>query len=218
MYVVLLGPPGAGKGSQAPILAERLGGVHISTGDMLRAALKNGTPFGLKAKAYMERGDLVPDDIVLGMLIERLEQADASESAVLDGFPRNLFQAEQLDRALEEAGKGVSCAVNVRVPTDILVERLAGRWTCSRCGSIYHEQFRPPKQAGVCDNCGGELRQRADDRREAVERRLEVYQQETAPLIEFYRSSQRLVDVDGDQAPERVTWELLAAMERCQPV
>lgn len=214
MYVVLLGPPGAGKGSQAPELAREIGGVHISTGEMLRAALRSGTPYGLKAREYMETGRLVPDDIVLGMLMERLEQDDARENVVLDGFPRNEAQALALDETLRAGGKRVDCAVNIEVPEEVLVQRLGGRWTCSSCGAIYHQAFHPPRRAGVCDACGGELRQRLDDHDEAVKQRLQVYFTETAPVVEFYRQAGRLAEVNGNQAREAVTRDLLAAVQR----
>jgi adenylate kinase len=208
MYVVLLGPPGAGKGTQAPVLAKAIGGVHLSTGDMLRDAVRQGTPYGQKAREYMERGELVPDPIVLGMVMERLAQPDAQRAFVLDGFPRNVVQARALDAALAAAGKQLDLATNIRVPRDVLVDRLSGRWICQNCQAIYHEANNPPSRPGVCDRCGGELRQRADDRAESVQRRLQVYSDETVPLVDYYRSQGKLREVDGDQPLSQVTAQL----------
>lgn len=210
MFVVLLGAPGAGKGTQAPILAEAIGGVHLSTGDMLREAVREGTPRGQRARAFMERGELVPDDLVLGMVMERLDRPDAREAFVLDGFPRTVRQAEELDAALEAAGQRIDLVVDVEVPREVLIERLGGRWTCPNCGAIYHERTNPPQRTGICDRCGEGLRQRADDRPEAVERRLEVYERQTLPLREYYARRCVLRSIDGDQALPLVTAELLA--------
>jgi adenylate kinase len=212
MYVVLLGAPGAGKGTQAPILAKQIGGVHLSTGDMLREAVRNGTPFGQQARDYMVQGLLVPDEIVLGMVMERLARDDAERAFVLDGFPRNAVQARELDEALAAAGKRLDRAIYIKVPRDVLVERLSGRWICSNCQAIYHEVNNPPSRAGVCDRCGGELRQRADDRAEAVQKRLQVYLDETVPLVNFYRAQGVLREVDGDQPLVRVTENLRNAL------
>ena len=211
MYVVLLGAPGAGKGTQAPILASAIGGVHLSTGDMLRQAVREQTPLGQEAKSYMEQGLLVPDEIVLGMVMERLRRPDAQDAFVLDGFPRNVAQAEELDEALGGEGKRIDRALYIDVPREELVARLAGRWTCGSCGAIYHEASTPPTMPGVCDRCGGQLHQRADDRPEAVERRLRVYLAETLPLVDYYRSKDVLREVNGNQRPARVTEALLRA-------
>jgi adenylate kinase len=217
MHVVLLGAPGAGKGTQAPFLARAIGGVHLSTGDMFRQAVRDGTRFGQQAESYMDKGLLVPDDIVLGMVMERMTQADAQRAFVLDGFPRTVVQARELDRALESAGKRLDRAVYIDVPHDILVQRLGGRWTCGNCQAIYHQLHSPPAKAGVCDRCGGELRQRPDDRPDAVERRLKVYQDETAPLVNYYEMNGVLREVDGNQATEAVTRALLRALDEKQP-
>ena len=211
MYVVLLGAPGAGKGTQAPILASAIGGVHLSTGDMLRQAVRELTPLGQDARSYMEQGLLVPDEIVLGMVMERLRRPDAQDAFVLDGFPRNVAQAEELDEALGGEGKRIDRALYIDVPREELVARLAGRWTCGSCGAIYHEASTPPTVPGVCDRCGGQLHQRADDRPEAVERRLRVYLAETLPLVDYYRSKDVLREVNGNQRPARVTEALLRA-------
>ena len=221
MFVVLLGAPGAGKGTQAPILAQAIGGVHLSTGDMLRQAVREGSARGVRAREYMQRGELVPDDLVLGMVMERLDQPDARQAFVLDGFPRSVVQARELDDALAAAGKRLDLTIYVHVPRDVLVERLGGRWTCSVCGAIYHERTSPPRRPGVCDRCGGELRQRADDRPAAVERRLQVYLEQTMPLMDHYRERSLLREIDGNQPLTYVTRDLLAVVrseQEKQPV
>jgi adenylate kinase len=216
VHVVLLGAPGAGKGTQAPILARAIGGIHLSTGDMLRQAVREQTRLGQEARSYMEQGLLVPDQVVLGMVMERLKQPDAQSAFVLDGFPRNLPQAEKLDAALAAEGKRIDRALYIDVPRDELIARLGGRWTCSSCQAIYHDVESPPATPGVCDRCGGELRQRADDRPEAVQRRLQVYLDETLPLVDYYRAKDTLREVNGNQRPERVTEALLLATDRGQ--
>lgn len=216
MYVVLLGAPGAGKGTQAPIIAQAVGGTHLSTGDMLREAVRRGTSFGNQARQYMAQGLLVPDEIVLGMVVERLNLPDAINAVVLDGFPRNVAQAQELDDALAAEGKHLDLALYINVPRVILMDRLGGRWTCSECQAIYHEINRPPRQAGICDKCGGELHQRADDRPDAVERRLEVYLAETLPLVDYYRERGVMQEIDGNQALEYVTADLLQALRARQ--
>jgi adenylate kinase len=212
MYVVLLGAPGAGKGTQAPILAEAIGGVHLSSGDMLRAAVRKKSPYGIRAEQFMNEGRLVPDEIVLGMVMERLAQPDAQQAFVLDGFPRNVAQAEELDNALATVAKHLDVAIYIEVPREVLLERLGGRWTCSNCQAIYHELNNPPAEPGRCDRCGGELRQRADDRAEAVERRLQVYLDETVPLVDYYDSRGILRAIDGNQALFQVSDDLRAAL------
>jgi adenylate kinase len=216
MYVVLLGAPGAGKGTQAPILAAAIGGKHLSSGDMLRDAVRQKTAYGQRAAAAMEQGLLVADEIVLGMVMERLDEPDAQEACVLDGFPRNVAQARALDEALAGRRKRLDRAIYIKVPREVLLERLGGRWTCSVCQAIYHELSNPPTRAGVCDRCGGELRQRADDRAEAVQQRLTVYMDETVPLLEYYGQQGILREVDGDQSLARVTADLLRALDRGQ--
>jgi adenylate kinase len=213
MYVVLLGAPGAGKGTQAPILAEAVSGVHLSTGDMFRQAVRDGTTYGRQAEGYMVKGLLVPDDIVLGMVMERLAKADAQHAFVLDGFPRTVVQAQELDKRLEAAGKQLDVAILFDAPHRVLAQRLGGRWTCANCQAIYHEAYSPPTQAGICDRCGGELRQRPDDRPEAVERRLKVYLDETAPLTEYYRSRGILHELDANQPPKAVTRAALGLLK-----
>lgn len=213
MFVVLLGAPGAGKGTQAPVLAAAVGGVHLSTGDMLRDAVRRETSNGQKAREYMRQGLLVPNEIVLGMVMDRLRQPDAQHAFVLDGFPRNVVQARELDVALASEGKQIDRAISIEVPTEVLVARLSGRWTCSECQAIYHQVSHPPTVPGVCDRCGGELRQRADDRPEAVRQRLQVYLEETRPLADYYAERGSLRTVKGDQSLDAVTVDLLRALD-----
>ncbi|MBI4570873.1 MAG: adenylate kinase [Chloroflexi bacterium] len=206
MHLILLGPPGTGKGTQARRIAERLGLAHVSTGDMFREAVRAGTELGRKAKEYMDRGDLVPDELTIAMLEERLRQPDAGRGVLLDGYPRTLQQAQALGRALE-----VDAALHITASDDEIVRRLSGRWLCRNCGEIYHQQSRPPQQAGRCDACGGELYQREDDRPEVARQRLER-QRPPQELLAYYRDVGRLLEVDGDQDVEAVTRDLLEAI------
>ncbi len=211
MRLILLGPPGAGKGTQAQRVAGSLGLAHIATGDMFREAVKQGAELGRLAKSYMDRGELVPDDVTIRMLLERIRQPDAERGFMLDGFPRNLAQAEALDRALTAEGKSIDRVLLIQASDDELVRRLSGRWLCRQCGAVYHEQSNPPAAAGVCDRCGGELYQREDDRPETVRTRLQV-QKPPADLIEHYRRAGILAEVNGDQSLEAVTTDLLEAL------
>lgn len=211
MYLILLGPPGTGKGTQAKLIAERLGLAHVSTGDMFREAVQQGTELGLRAKAYMDRGELVPDELTIGMLEERIQRPDAEQGVVLDGYPRTLQQGQALDGALARQGRAVDAALHVTASDDEIVRRLSGRWLCGACGEIYHEQHRPPSQPGVCDACGGALSQRDDDRPEVVRERLRR-QRPPEELLAHYRAQGRLVEVDGEQEMEAVTRDLLAAI------
>ena len=215
MYLILLGAPGTGKGTQAIILAQRFGWSHISTGDMLREAVANGTELGKTAKGYMDAGALVPDELVVKMLVERLKQPDAAKGFVLDGFPRTLAQAVALDEALQAEGKSIDIAFNIVVPDDELVKRLGGRWLCRNCGAIYHEITNPPSVTGKCDRCGGELYQRDDDKAETVRARLEK-QKPPEDLIQHYRGKSLLFDIDGAQAVEAVTAALEQGVETLQ--
>jgi len=211
-YIVLLGPPASGKGTQAARLKEILDLPHIASGDLFRENLKNETELGKKAKVYMDRGDLVPDDVTIAMVMERLSRPDCANGALLDGFPRTIAQAEALDQALAGQGNKISLALYITVPDEVLVERVSGRRLCRLCGESYHVRFNPPKQPGVCDNDGGELYQRDDDKPETVRKRLQVYWEQTSPLIETYRDQGVLVEVDGDQAIDDVTADLRAVV------
>lgn len=212
MHVVLVGPPGAGKGTQAVMVAKELGVPHISTGDIFRQALKEGTPLGKKAKEYMDSGALVPDDIVVGIVKERLAMDDCRKGFILDGFPRTIPQAEALDYTLPELGMKLDRVVNLAVPDEKLVLRLTGRRVCRSCGANYHVIFNPPKKEGICDNCGGELYQRDDDREETVRNRLKVYYNQTQPLIDYYARRGIIVDVNGDQEMQQVLSDVIAAI------
>jgi len=197
MRIVLIGAPGSGKGTQAKYLIEKYGIPQISTGDLLREAVAEQTPLGLQAKQYMESGQLVPDELVLDLISERLGKPDTDKGFILDGFPRNIPQAEALDRMLERVGKPLQVSLLIDVPLDILMQRLTGRRTCSACGAIYNVYTNPPRVPGRCDKCGGELVQRADDNEETVAKRLRVYQEQTAPLIDYYRQQGILRTVPG---------------------
>ena len=211
MYVVLLGPPGAGKGTQAVALAQKLGVPHLSTGDLFREHRRLQTPLGDLARSYMDQGLLVPDEVTVAMVKERLERPDAAGGAVFDGFPRTREQAEALDKMLAERDRKVDRAIYIRVSPEELVRRLSSRWTCRQCGAVYSTISQPPKQEGKCDVCGGELYQRTDDQPETVRRRIEVYFRETAPLIQYYQEKGALTEVDGEQSIERVRESILRA-------
>jgi adenylate kinase len=209
LFVVLLGAPGAGKGTQAERLSENLGIPQVSTGDLFRENLKKETELGLLAKQYMESGELVPDEVTVAMVRERLSRPDAARGAILDGFPRTIAQAEALQELLHDMGAELDVVPYIKVPEDVLLARLAGRWTCRKCGAMYHELFSPPKEPGVCDKCGGELYQRPDDTPETQKHRIEVYFEQTAPLIDYYRDKGLLVEVDGRPGIEEIQAELL---------
>ena len=212
MKALLMGPPGAGKGTQAVILAEKLGIPHISTGDMFRKAVKEETALGLEAKRYMDSGQLVPDEVTIGIVRERLGAGDCAKGFLLDGFPRTVFQAEALDGIMKELGTKLDMALNIDVDAEALVGRITGRRMCRSCGTPYHVTFSPSKVQGVCDACGGELYQRDDDKEETVRKRLEVYSSQTLPLIEYYRKQGIIVDIDGNQPMEKVTEAILKAI------
>jgi len=211
--VILFGAPGAGKGTQASILAEKTGLVHITTGELFREAIRQETELGKQAKPYYDGGQLVPDRLTIAMLLERLSQGDCARGAILDGFPRTLDQATALDEALAQSRRAIDKVIYIQVPEDDLLGRLSGRWNCRQCSSVYHERFQPPRQAGRCDQCGGELYQRDDDKPETVRRRLEVYLQQTAPLIDYYQAKGKLVEIDGGKLVDEVAKGLLAAVE-----
>ena len=213
-YIVLLGPPGVGKGTQAKVLAEEIGLLQVSSGDLFRENLKNETELGKLAKSYMDKGELVPDDVTIAMIRERISRPDCKDGAILDGFPRTPAQAEALDTMLASLNSRVAVVPYISAEESVLVERISGRWTCRASGHIYHEKFSPPKQAGICDIDGSELYQRADDKAETVVNRIHVYLTQTAPLVDHYRQCGKLVEIDGAQPVERVTEELLSDMKK----
>ncbi|RLA86133.1 MAG: adenylate kinase [Deltaproteobacteria bacterium] len=212
MNLVLLGPPGSGKGTQAKRLSERLGIPHISTGDILREAVREGTALGKEAKRFMDEGKLVPDEVVIGIVKERLRGEDCEKGAIFDGFPRTVAQAEALDRIMEELGRRVDRVIDIEVSEEEVLRRLTGRRTCKNCGAMYHVVFNPPKEPGVCDRCGGELYQRDDDREETIRERLRVYREQTEPLIDYYRSKGILYSVKGEGKIEDIEGEILRAI------
>jgi len=213
LYLILLGPPGSGKGTQAKVLADRYRWLHLSTGDMLREAVKAENMLGRAAKAYMDKGALVPDDLVIRMLVDRISRPDARNGFILDGFPRTLGQATALDEALGAEGKSIDMALNIAVPDEELIRRLGQRWLCPNCGAIYNEGPGREKEAGKCDNCGGQLYQRADDRPETAIARLEQ-QKPPWEMLAHYRRQGKLIDIDGTQSVKDVTTDLLHAIER----
>ena len=212
MRVVLLGPPGAGKGTQAKTMSESLGIVHVSSGDLLRDHQDRNTELGTTARSYMQQGLLVPDDLIIDMILERIGRPDASEGYILDGFPRTVAQARALAAALEGRGEAIDRVVNIRVAEKELVLRLGGRWTCRKCQKTYHEQFSPPTKHGECDECDSELHQREDDAPEAVSRRIRVFGEQTAPLIDYYSGASGFVEVDGEGSIDEVRDLLLKAV------
>jgi adenylate kinase len=213
MKLVLLGPPGAGKGTQAAMLVEKFGIPQISTGDMLRAAVRDQSPMGLKAKEYMDAGGLVPDEVVVGIVRERLQQADCQAGFILDGFPRTVPQADELKKALNELGKELDSVISLEVDIEALVERLTGRRTCGACGKGYHLKFDPPAADGSCSVCGGELVHRDDDQEVTIRNRMDVYHQQTAPLEDYYRQDGLLQTIDGMQEIATVQQEIVSALQ-----
>lgn len=209
MYIVLLGAPGAGKGTQAVGMAKELELPQVASGDLFRKALQNKTELGMKAREYMDKGQLVPNEITVNMVLERLSQPDCEKGAILDGFPRNLEQARALDEALAGEGKSIDKAVYIEVPEGALLRRLSGRWICRTCQAPYHEADSPPKVKGRCDKCGGELYQRDDDKPETVKNRLKVYFSETMPLVDYYREKGKLVEINGVGSVEEVKQRIL---------
>jgi len=212
MHIIMLGAPGAGKGTQADILARELGLTHVASGDLFRQALEEESEIGLVARGYMEKGLLVPDEIAIGMIMERLSQPDCARGCVLDGFPRTLHQAEVLDQALDERGRRIDRAIYIEVPDDELVRRLSGRWLCRTCQAPYHDVSSPPRTAGRCDRCDCELYQRLDDTKETVRKRLSVFLAETAPLLEHYDSQNRLIRINGNLGIDGVADEIGSAL------
>jgi len=212
MYLILLGAPGAGKGTQAATLTKELKLAHIASGDLFRQALGKGTALGLQAKGYMEKGQLVPDEITIKMVLERISAPDCAAGIILDGFPRNVEQAKALDEALKGQKKGIDKAVYIKVSEAELLTRLTGRWICRNCQAPYHEVSSPPKVRGKCDKCGGELYQRADDNTETIKKRLVVFFAETAPLIEYYSKVNKLLEIQGEGSMDEISARIISAL------
>jgi adenylate kinase len=217
MNVILMGPQGAGKGTQADLVAPRLGLVKLATGDLFRAAVASGNELGQLVKEYLDRGELVPDDVTLRIVEEHLDEIgrdQRAQGALFDGFPRTRAQAEGLDQALAKRGQHIDAVVVISASTETLISRLAGRRVCPSCGATYHVTFNPPQRAGICDQCGGELIQRTDDTPDAIRRRLDLYFEQTAPLLEFYRQRGLVRQVNGDRAIDEVANDIISAIER----
>jgi adenylate kinase len=213
MRLVLLGPPGAGKGTQGVLLSERYGIPQISTGEILRDHVQRGTKLGIRARAYMDRGEYVPDDVVISMVMDRLGEPDADKGFILDGFPRTVAQAEALERALDEAGEPLTAVIKFSVGGEVAVRRLLGRYTCPNCGRTYHVEFKPPAQEGICDVCGGHLERRADDDELTVRRRIAVYREQASPLEQFYVERDLLYQVDAEGTPDEVIDRTMTVLE-----
>jgi adenylate kinase len=213
-YIVLLGPPGAGKGTQAKVVSGKLMMPHISSGDIFRENLKNKTELGELAGGFINRGELVPDDVTIAMIKDRLSRPDCEKGALLDGFPRTVAQAEALDEMLKDLGGSVVAVPYIKVSEEILIDRLTGRWTCPVCNRIYHVKFNPPKVMGVCDDDNAELYQRDDDKAETVKQRIRVYLEQTQPLIDYYQDMGLLLEVNGAQAIDVVAADLYAALPK----
>lgn len=214
MNVILMGPPGAGKGTQADGIVKEFGVPHISTGDMFRAATHEGTALGLQAKAFMDAGQLVPDDVTIGIVAERLSKPDCTKGFLLDGFPRTLAQAEALEAMLGKLGRPIDVVISIEVPLEDLIARLTGRHICRQCAAPYHMIFNPPRVAGKCDQCGGELYQRADDSETTARKRLDVYVKQTAPLVNFYGQRGLLESIDGSRSVDEVGQAIVTAVRR----
>jgi adenylate kinase len=213
MHIIMLGAPGAGKGTQADILSQDVNLPRIASGDLFRRALKEKTKVGLLAKTYMDKGELVPDEITIKMILERINQPDCVSGCIFDGFPRTLHQAKVLDQALKEQGKSIDKAIYIEVPNEELVKRLSGRWLCKNCQTPYHIINSPPKTPGKCDKCGGELYQRSDDREETVKERLSIFFAQTVPILDYYEKQNKLIRVDGNLGMQGVAREIISALK-----
>ncbi len=213
MNLILLGPPGAGKGTQAQRMVERYRIPQISTGDILRAAVKDSTPLGTKAKGFMDQGKLVPDEVVIGIIAERLKAKDCNSGFILDGFPRTIPQAEALEPILAKLAKKIDHVINIEVDSEELVRRLTGRRTCKNCGAMFHVLFQPPKKEGACDRCGGTLYQRADDNEEAIRTRLKEYEKQTTPLIQYYQGKKSLRSIVGVGGPDQIFGQIVHVLD-----
>ena len=214
MRLILLGAPGSGKGTQAKNIAEKVRITHVASGDLFRAAATRGDELGKQAKYYMEKGLLVPDEITIKMILERIDASDCSKGVMLDGFPRTLEQAKALDQALGKKKQKIDRVFYIKVSTDELVRRLGGRFICRKCQAPYHKVSSPPKKEGICDKCGGELYQRADDTPETVRKRIDVYTKETSPLIDYYRKAKKLVEIKGEGNIDNITKDIIAALPK----
>jgi adenylate kinase len=213
MYIVLLGAPGAGKGTQAAIISQKTGLTHIASGDLFRQAVQKGTELGKLVKSYMDKGMLAPDEVTIKVIMERLAEPDCVKGCIFDGFPRTLDQAKALDKTLKEQKKGIDKAVFIDVPDEELVKRLGGRWTCKNCQAVYHEVASPPKVAGKCDKCGGELYQRPDDNEVTIRERLKVYFTQTTPVLDYYKKEGKLIAVDGKLSIDEVADKVVRILE-----
>jgi adenylate kinase len=209
MFLVFLGAPGAGKGTQAAVIANNLGVAHIASGDLFRQAVDRGTELGKSVKAYMDKGALVPDEVTIHLISERLNEPDCKNGCVFDGFPRTIEQARALDKMMAERGSAIDKAVYIEVPEEALLKRLTGRWICRKCQTPYHEVNSPPKVPGVCDKCGGELYQRSDDKEETIRERLKVYFAQTTPLLDYYKADGKLAAIDGNQDIKQVSRDII---------
>jgi adenylate kinase len=216
MYIVMLGGPGAGKGTQADILSTEINLPHVASGDLFREALKKKTKLGLLAKSYMEQGKLVPDEITIKMILQRIGMPDCVLGCLFDGFPRTVAQAEALDKSLADKGKSIDKVINIKVSEEELVKRLSGRWICRNCQTPYHTITAPPKVPRICDKCGGELYQREDDKEETVRERLKTFFAQTVPIIDYYRKQNKLIEVNGNQGIQEVAREIITSLRAKQ--
>lgn len=215
MNLLIMGPPGAGKGTQADLLVKRLGIPHISTGDMFREAIKLRTDLGLKAKSYLDSGELVPDEVTIGIIKDRLQEDDCKAGILLDGFPRTVVQAEALQQLLKDLGMALDAVINIKVNREKLIQRLSGRLVCRQCGTAYHVYFNPPTTPSVCDRCQGEIYQRSDDNGATVDKRLSIYEEQTSPLINFYNGLGLLNNIYGENAMDQVFEDIVISLSAC---